>query len=152
MAPPPIQTLDPTLAASTIAPGPMKTLSPIFCGWCEYIERWMRRGGCKTEPCERRVYFPIVTDIVCCWVCWGCAGGSAVRNRSPRITDSVWITVRPPSMMFVVPWICDLRDTLLPVSWMLSAYIRSGRLIGHIRGLFIHELNIPSQCIHLSLV
>lgn len=42
--------------------------------------------------------------------------GTRVRSRSPRITASAWITVRPPRIMFVVPWICERRETLLPVS------------------------------------
>lgn len=39
------------------------------------------------------------------------------RIRSPRMMHSAWMTVLPPRIMFVVPMICDLRETLLPVSW-----------------------------------
>lgn len=39
-----------------------------------------------------------------------------VRRRSPRIMASDCITVRPPRMMFVVPWIWERRETLLPAS------------------------------------
>jgi len=43
--------------------------------------------------------------------------GGRVRVRSPRMMTSAWMTVRPPRMMFGVPWMKDLRETLLPVSW-----------------------------------
>jgi hypothetical protein len=36
---------------------------------------------------------------------------------------SAWMTVLPPRMMFVVPTIWDLRETLLPVSWRLLALL-----------------------------
>lgn len=40
-----------------------------------------------------------------------------LRERSPRIMTSGWITVFPPSVMFWVPTKMALRATLLPVSW-----------------------------------
>ncbi len=43
-------------------------------------------------------------------------GGGRVLCRSPRMHTSAWMTVRPPRMMFCVPWIWALRETLLPVS------------------------------------
>lgn len=39
-----------------------------------------------------------------------------VRTKSPRMQTSAWMTVRPPRTMFCVPWICERRETLLPVS------------------------------------
>jgi hypothetical protein len=46
----------------------------------------------------------------------GSAGVEALRNRSPRMTASAWMTVLPPRMMCCVPWIWDRREILLPVS------------------------------------
>lgn len=43
-------------------------------------------------------------------------GAGTVLWRSPRMHTSAWMTVRPPKMMFCVPWIWALRETLLPVS------------------------------------
>lgn len=40
-----------------------------------------------------------------------------VRTKSPRMQTSAWMTVRPPRIMFWVPWIWERRETLLPVSW-----------------------------------
>ena len=45
------------------------------------------------------------------------AEGGRVRMRSPRRMTSAWMTVRPPRMMFGVPWMRERRETLLPVSW-----------------------------------
>ncbi len=42
--------------------------------------------------------------------------GVKVLCKSPRMQTSAWMTVRPPRMMFCVPWIWDFRETLLPVS------------------------------------
>lgn len=54
-------------------------------------------------------------------------GGSvAVRNRSPRITASAWITVLPPRMMCCVPWIWDRREILFPVSCFFFLVVRLG--------------------------
>jgi hypothetical protein len=39
------------------------------------------------------------------------------RTRSPRMMASAQITVRPPRIMFCVPWIWERRETLFPVSW-----------------------------------
>ena len=54
--------------------------------------------------------------VVVVWVDVVWDGVEEVRSRSPLIMASDWITVRPPRMMFVVPWIWERRETLLPAS------------------------------------
>lgn len=44
------------------------------------------------------------------------AAEEAVRERSPRIMASAWMTVLPPSMIFCVPTRTAFLATLLPVS------------------------------------
>lgn len=46
-----------------------------------------------------------------------------VRSKSPRMMTSACMTVLPPRMMFVVPRIWDLRETLLPVSWEVVSFV-----------------------------
>ena len=46
----------------------------------------------------------------------GAFDAAGTRARSPRRIACAWITVRPPRMMFCVPWICERREILLPVS------------------------------------
>jgi len=43
-------------------------------------------------------------------------GEGRVEWRSPRKTTSAMMTVRPPSVMFAVPVMALLRETLLPES------------------------------------
>jgi len=45
------------------------------------------------------------------------AADEAVRERSPRIMASAWMTVLPPSMIFCVPTRTAFLATLLPVSY-----------------------------------
>ena len=73
-------------------------------------------GGLNSHPLLKKQYRPIATATG--FPCFSLElDVRYVRSRSPRMMTSAWITVLPPSMMFVVPIIWERRETLLPVSW-----------------------------------
>lgn len=63
----------------------------------------------------RLIYRP--TLIAVCEVSFSpSAVFSVLRDRSPRRQTPAMITDLPPSMIFCLPSICDLREILFPVS------------------------------------